>query len=153
MIEDFEKVKAQLTELARVVNLFKSEAVQLRVVELVFGGLLESEQGNPPKSESPQRKKTARKRKKPATAEGPAKPKAKKKVASGSGAVATLTQLAEGDFFNTTRTIGDIIEHCRHNLARTFKANEFSGKLGRMVRNGELTRKKNADNQYEYKKA
>ena len=53
---------------------------------------------------------------------------------------------------NKPRTINDLIEHCKHNLARTFKANEFSGKLGRMVRNSELTRKKNTDKQYEYKK-
>src|SRR6266508_7025079 len=76
----------------------------------------------------------------------------KAKAPGGTGAVATLSQLASGTFFDKPRTIKDLIDHCKHNLARTFKANEFSGKLGRMVRNGELTRKKNADKQYEYKK-
>ena len=63
-----------------------------------------------------------------------------------------MIQLAESDFFKEPRTINDIIEHCKHNLARSFRANEFSGKLGRMVRNEELKRKKNKDHQYEYKK-
>jgi hypothetical protein len=76
-----------------------------------------------------------------------------KNAPAGAGAVATLTQLLAGNFFDKPRTINDIIEHCKHNLARTFKPNEFSGKLARMVRNGALTRKKNADKQYEYKKS
>ena len=54
------------------------------------------------------------------------------------------------DFFKKPRTIGDILVHCETNLARKIKANEISGKLGRMVRNGELKRTKNADGQYEY---
>ena len=37
MIKNFETVKEQLGELAGVVNSFKSEAVQLRIVELIFG--------------------------------------------------------------------------------------------------------------------
>jgi hypothetical protein len=76
----------------------------------------------------------------------------RRKASSGIGAVATLSQLLSGNFFDKPRTIKDVIDHCKHNLARTFRANEFSGKLGRMVRDHELTRKKNADKQYEYKK-
>lgn len=37
MIKNFEIVKKQLSELAGIVNSFKSEAVQLRIVELIFG--------------------------------------------------------------------------------------------------------------------
>ncbi len=76
----------------------------------------------------------------------------KRKAQGGTGAVAILTKLATTDFFDKPKTINDILEHCKDNLARTFKANEFSGKLGRMVRGKELKREKNADNQYEYKK-
>jgi len=36
MITDFEILKKQLTELAKVVNSFKLEAVQLKVTELVL---------------------------------------------------------------------------------------------------------------------
>ena len=79
-------------------------------------------------------------------------PAKRRQVASGSGAVATITQLLDGDFFKKPCVINDIIKHCKDNLARTFKANEFSGKLGQLVRTNQLTRVKNTDNQYEYKK-
>ena len=36
MIQDFEEVKKQLAELSDVLNKFKSEQVQLKIVELVF---------------------------------------------------------------------------------------------------------------------
>jgi len=38
MIKNFDKVKLQLNELAEVLNKFNSEAVQLKVVELLLGG-------------------------------------------------------------------------------------------------------------------
>lgn len=38
MFKDFETTKAHLTELAEIINKFKSEAVQLRLVELIFAG-------------------------------------------------------------------------------------------------------------------
>jgi len=151
MIQDFGTVKAQLAELAGVINSFKSEAVQLKIIELVLGRTADV-----PDEVSVEKEggKTARK---PAKRREPAKAasgtKKKRKTTGGTGATATLSQLAEGDFFKTARTINDIIEHCRHNLALTFKANEFSGKLARMVRNNDLTREKNTDNQYEYTKA
>ena len=37
MIKNFDEIKEQLKELSGVINSFKSEAVQLRIVELVFG--------------------------------------------------------------------------------------------------------------------
>jgi len=151
MIEEFEGKKKQLSELATILNAFKSEAVQLRIHELFFGensGTEIFEQTEKNKTPGGVRGQHTRKRKKIDAAAT-----IKKKIApAGTGAPATLTQLLTGAFFDKSRTINDIIDHCKHNLARTFKANEFSGKLGRLVRTGELTRKKNADKQYEYKK-
>lgn len=151
MIDNFETVKKQLSELAGVINSFKTEAVQLKIIEIIFGESGISKQTASGDKQRNRRgkgqRKTPRKKEPTETAAGK-----KKKGAGGTGAVATLVQLAEGEFFNQPRTINDIIEHCKHNLARTFKANEFSGKLGRMVRHEELVREKNKDNQYEYKK-
>ena len=153
MIQDFDTVKQQLGELAGVINSFKSEAAQLRIIEFVLGGAVGAERHAPSVEGTPPSKKTSHRRKARAKTSDGEKPKAKRKVSSGTSASATLTQLAEGDFFKTPRTIRAIIEHCRNNLARSFKQNEFSGKLGQMVRKEELTREKNANNQYEYKKA
>jgi hypothetical protein len=154
MIERFAEIKAQLAELATVLNTFKSEAVQLRLLEMILGegsGEQDTEQSDKIKFPATRKRKS---KNKPASSDPAAQSRAKRKsVSSGAGANATLTQLAQNTFFDKPRTIHDIIEHCKHNLARTFKANEFSGKLGRMVRDGELKRKKNGDNQYEYQKA
>jgi hypothetical protein len=151
MMEKFADMKKQLSELASVLNEFKSESVQLRILDLVLG--TETTDDKPGQHKQLSSSRTARaKRVSKADNTGSAAPGKRKKAPAGTGAPATLTQLLSGNFFDKARTINDIIEHCKHNLARTFKANEFSGKLGRMVRSDELTRKKNADNQYEYKK-
>jgi predicted PP-loop superfamily ATPase len=150
MLQNFGQLKQQLSELATVLNEFKSEAVQLRLLELVFDmdPMTEPVENNKP---AIRRRPAAKKTKTFKRADEPAATSAKKsRGGSGSGAVATLSQLVAVDFFKKPQTINDIIEHCKHNLARTFKANEFSGKLGRLVRSEELSRKKNADGQYEY---
>lgn len=151
MIDKFVSMKKELSELATVLNAFKSEAVQLRILELVLGTKSTGELPGQQKGGRPSRGVRARRPPKTKEAYGVA-PGKRKKAPAGSGANATLSQLLSGTFFDKPRTINDIVEHCKHRLARTFKANEFSGKLGRMVRNDELTREKNADKQYEYKK-
>jgi len=155
MIKNFETIKKQLGELSEVINSFKSEAVQLRIIELVLGLPSNEESGSEPTSEVNDRSSKKRKAKKKTKAkETDAAPNTRKKVAqAGTGAVATLSQLAKTDFFAKPKTISDIISHCSTNLARNFKANDFSGKLARMIRNDELTRSKNTENQYEYTKA
>lgn len=155
MIENFESVKKQLSQLAEVINLFKSEAVQLRIIELVLG---QSEDTIEPNGEvkKVRRKSAARRRKSASTpkhdVEDGSGSARKNKAAGSKGAQATLTQLLAGTFFDKPKTIGEIVEHCKHNLALSLKASDFSGKLARAIRDGKLTRKKNSDNQYEYKK-
>jgi hypothetical protein len=149
MFDNLEKMKKQLSELAGVINLFKSEAVQLKIVELILGDVTEPEEemvggGAPRRHKTTQRKKSTQKKE-----SGPKSPH--KKKGSG-GAVANLTELLAGEFFKQPRTINDIIEYCKHKKARHFKANEFSGTLARLVRDTKLTRNKNKDKQYEYKK-
>ena len=151
MIHKLDSIKKQLGELATVLNAFKSEAVQLRVLDYVLGQQPIERSADDPGRTHASRKPRTRRAATPTKAAGATSTK-RKKAPAGTGATATLTQLQEGNFFDKPRTINDIIEHCKDNLARTFKANEFSGKLGRLVRNEELTRKKNTDKQYEYKK-
>lgn len=162
MIDNFDEIKQQLKELATVINTFKSESVQLRIIEIVLSGRkfsspVDHEDEEEEEEEVTKKRKPARKRKrinKPAATTnnddgGTSKTKRK---SSGAGAVATLGSIFEAGFFSKPKAIKDILEHCETNLARKIKANEISGKLGRMVRNGELTRAKNSDGQYEYKK-
>lgn len=157
MIERFSELKKDLTELATVLNKFKAEAVQLRLLELLFdaapkGGTEEQNDNVAPKHRVNRRTSRRNAKSSPKKVADESVREKPKKAGSGKGANATLTNLLAGDFFKTHKTIGDIINYSKNNLARGFKANEFSGKLARLVRSGELTRKKNADGQYEYKK-
>ena len=150
MIKNFKEIKSQLKELSEVINGFKSEAVQLRIIEIIFGLETEDDSAKDESDTPPTPKRKTAKRK--STKKTSKKEYSKKsgKAASGQGAVAMLIKLVEEGFFSKPKSIGDIIEHCDHNLARKFKPNEFSGKLGRLVRDGDLKRSKNAENQYEY---
>ncbi|MGA7905795.1 MAG: hypothetical protein WCA16_00210, partial [Candidatus Sulfotelmatobacter sp.] len=143
MMDKLEGMKKQLSELATVLNQFKSEAVQLRILDLLIEeGSTDDPVDRPEGGETGPRRRRVPKTN--AKAVGNRTLGKRKRASAGTGAPATLTQLLSGNFFDKARTINDVIEHCKHNLARTFRANEFSGKLGRMVRNGELARKKNA---------
>lgn len=157
MIKDFDTVRAQLKELSDVLNSYKSEAVQLRLVDLIFGASAipavkkheDAEVGGvmpPPK-----------KRKKARTARGSSGAKeAPDRTARSSarpGARATLATLHAEGFFKKPRTIGGLVTHCDANLASKFKQSDFSGALARYVREKKLTRVKNGDSQYEYTQA
>lgn len=152
MIANFEEVKKQLKELADVINTYKSEAVQLRIIELVLGGkvLVASKTDSSIDSDEEAVSKRRKPRKKAANKTDSGR---KKSAAAGQGPTSTLAKLAEGDFFDTPQSMKSIIEHCEVNLARKIKQTDISGKLARMVRDGMLKRAKNADGQYEYSKA
>lgn len=160
MIQDFDEVKRQLSELSEVINRFNSEAVQLRIVELVFGTEQPDTGESVPQpqasSKSHRRKKRTSKTSKSettgATETDVAPQRGRKNGGSAKGAVLILNDLVNGDFFQSNKTINDIVSYCDQSLARRFKASAFSGALARMTRNGILERQKNADGQYEYLK-
>ncbi len=149
VIKNFDEVKVQLAELSDIINKFKSEQVQLKIVELVFsaaGG--ESEHLD--EGAQPSRKRGRRTRKKTET-ETPNATDGKKRAGRGDGPVPTLEHFIQEGFFNQKRTIGVVVDHCTAK-ARNFKSNELSGPLARLVRNNKLTRTKNTDGQWEYVK-
>ena len=157
MIKDFNTVSLQLKELAGVINAFKSEAVQLRIIDLVIGGAslaakLEIPPTNqvtaPPTPVTKARKRTRNAGKtKPVTSIArPNRPTAKGRP----GGKVTLDTLITEGFFKAPKTIGQIVEHCDTSLAMKYKQSEFSGPLMRQVREKRLTRRKNSDGQYEY---
>jgi hypothetical protein len=155
IIENFAEMKKQLAELSTVLNAFKSEAVQLRLLDLIFGEDEEVASAQAPNSETNavKRRKRKPKTKTPADDSAASTPAKRKQVSSGTGALATLNRLVDEKFFDKPRTISDIIGHCKNDKAQTFKPNDISGKLIRLVRSKKLNRQKNTDNQYAYSKA
>lgn len=153
MIKNFDELKVQLAELSEIVNRFKSEQVQLMVIERIlnraFDGSVEAvfDEGPPPTPG----KKRRRNRTKAATA-SPNGTKRKAPKAKGTGARPTLDLLIEDGFFSKPRTLRDIVEHSKTSLARRIKQSDLSGPLARFVRDKKLTRSKNAEGQFAYKK-
>jgi hypothetical protein len=152
MIQNFEHISAQLKELAPIINSFKSETVQLRIVELIFGAQQPgAEASEEPVEEqasgSPKRERKARATRPTTRSTGTPAPR---KKANGTGPMSTLTQLAADGFFDKRQTLSKIVDHCKSKKARIFKLSDMSGPLGRAVRDGLLEREKNADGQYEY---
>ncbi len=154
MIKNFEEVRKQLAELSEVVNKFKSEAVQLRLVELVFaGGRVPDQERDKPNEEEGRapRRRQPKKGKPVAKTETSDKSENKRPRATGKSPKATLEKFIAEGFFNQKRAIGAVVEQCELK-AQHFKNNELSGPLARLVRDNKLTRTKNADNQFEYVK-
>ena len=157
MIKNFDETKKQLNELAPIINAFKSEAVQLCIIELVLQGKTRADSKEEPPEvfdETPRpgdrRASQGRKRKARVTKEKSTETGSSKRRNSANGPVPTFEALIQEGFFKKRQTIGQIVEHCRSHKARKFKPNEISGPLARFVRNGKLKRQKNAEGQFEY---
>lgn len=150
-LEDFQR---QLKSFAETVNAFKSEAVQLRVIDALLIQLgMEPSPGIQRDSRSRRsRVKRIKKAQAPSVKAGTptAKGKSTRKSSSSPGAFAMISQLLEDGFFKSGRTIGAIVEHCGTSRGHHFKANECSPSLLRLLRDGKLQRKKNKEGQYEY---
>lgn len=135
MIKNFNGLKKQLRELSAIINSFKSEAVQLRLVDLIFQGaeIMSKEEGTGSRGNQ----RTTTKRKLTKATKKKAEAKDKKTVRVGRvGPATALTQLIGEGFFQSKRTITDIINHADKKKAYKFKANELSGPLARFVRDG-----------------
>jgi hypothetical protein len=152
---DLDELQKKLKAIADTVNTFKSEAVQLRIVEVLLGHL--GENVSAPAAPARRRKasgQSRRPRAKSAAAGEMTKPARKSPRGSGSpGAYAMINGLLGSGFFKTPKTISSIVEHCKTARGHHYKANECSPSLLRLLRDGKLTRKKNKDGQYEYTQA
>ncbi len=159
MIKDFETVKQQLKELSDVINSFKSENVQLKIIELIFKGVKvvdetteeDEDTGTPPPSNGG-RKKAPRKKRTSISGEQPDKKGSAPKGRPGPTQI--IESLIDSGFFNSKKLIGDIVQHCKTNMALTYKSTDISPILVKLVRDQKLKRVKNSESgQYEYSKA
>jgi len=159
-MNDLDELQKRLKAISDVVNAFKSESVQLRVVEVLLGQLGIS--GNTSTQASPtpkvkRRRSTNKTLKTESKTTAATKEKEQKKKpsrgTSSPGAYATINQLLNDGFFKNPQSIGAIVSHCGTSKGHHYKANECSPALLRLLRDNKLTRKKNKDGQYEYTKA
>lgn len=144
MSKHIEKLKKQLVEIAEVVNSFKSEAVQVRVVDRLLDAMLELEKAE---SDGPEvfNKRNYKQRGNDegnySSSRGAKKP----------GATKILNQLLSTDFFDTHHSISSIANYCKENFDSDFKTSELSGILLKLANENKLRRERsNENNRFEY---
>ena len=144
MSKPIEKLKKQLMEISEVVNLFQSEAVQVKVVEKLLDVMIEFE-----KSETDGYELFTKKgNKRPASdSENHSDSRGRKKP----GATKILNQLLATDFFKTSHSISAIADYCKEQYNSDFKTSELSGILLKLAKENRLKRERNDDNnRFEY---
>ncbi len=144
MSKHIEKLKKQLLEISEVVNSFRSEAVQVKVIDRLLDAMIESEKGEldgadvfnrrvrRTRQSNEEENQSANGRKKP-------------------GATKVLNQLLSTDYFNTSHSISEIADYCKESYDSDFKTSELSGILLKLAKENKLKRERNNDNnRFEY---
>ncbi|HTD99943.1 MAG TPA: hypothetical protein VK668_11700 [Mucilaginibacter sp.] len=145
MSKHIEKLKKQLLEISEVVNAFRSEAVQVKIIDRLLDAIIESEKGDGEGIDAYNKK--GRKTKSGDEEEDFSSSQGRKKP----GATKILNQLLSTDFFNTRHSISDIAEYCKENYDSDFKTSELSGILLKLAKENKLKRERSNDNnRFEY---
>jgi len=145
MSKHIEKLKKQLLEISEVVNAFKSEAVQVRVVDRLLDVMVVLQ-----KSDGDAAEVFVKKSYKNRHDEGNYPFKGAKKP----GATKILNQLLSTDFFDSARSISSIASYCRDTYDSGFKTSELSGILLKLAKENKLKRERsNENNRFEYVRA
>lgn len=146
MSKHIEKLKKQLIEISEVVNSFRSEAVQVRVVDKLLEALLESEKTD---SESAELFNKRGYKHRPESENGYVN--GSSKHGKKPGATKVLNQLLSTDFFDIPHSISSIAEYCKENFDSEFKTSELSGILLKLANENKLRRERsNENNRFEY---
>jgi hypothetical protein len=144
MSKHIEKLKKQLMEISDVVNSFKSEAVQVRIIDRLLDAITEPEKNDQEGIEVPGKRG---KRVRGVEEENGAASHARKKP----GATKILNLLLTTDYFNTSHSISSIAEYCKEHYDSDFKTSELSGILLKLAKENKLKRERSNDNnRFEY---
>ncbi|HEY9001177.1 MAG TPA: hypothetical protein VIM89_07480 [Mucilaginibacter sp.] len=147
MSKHIEKLKKQLLEISEVVNSFRSEAVQVKVVDRLLDAMIESEKGELEGADAFNRRV---RRTRPNDDDENHAINGRKKP----GATKVLNQLLLTDFFNSSHSISEIADYCKESYDSDFKTSELSGILLKLAKENKLRRERSNDNnRFEYVKA
>jgi hypothetical protein len=144
MLDTITRLKEDLTKLAGVLNQFKSETVQVKLLEQFFGIFPApgSELVNP--TDKPRRGRPPKGQTQLASAP------AKQRKRSAVGATGVLNALLSKGYFKSRRTIADIVQASGSKVGVPIKVTSLSGPLAKLVQEGQLQRAKNKDDKFEY---
>jgi len=144
MSKHIEKLKKQLIEISEIVNSFKSEAVQVKIIDKLLDAMSETEmrEGDAELLNKRTSKSVVNRNSYPLS--GRKKP----------GATKVLNQLLSTNFFDTPQSISSIADFCKNKFDSDFKTSELSGVLLKLAKESKLRRERNNDsNRFEYVKA
>ena len=144
MSKHIEKLKKQLAEISDVVNSFKSEAVQVKIIDRLLDAIIDSEKAETEGTELFSKKGG---KYKADTESDNGYPFGRKKP----GATKVLNQLLSTNFFHNPRSISSIATYCKDNFDSEFKTSELSGILLKLANENKLRRERSQDNnRFEY---
>ena len=144
MSKHIEKLKKQLLEISEVVNSFRSEAVQVKIIDRLLDAMIESEKGDIEGGDALSRR--GRKIRQGDDDENSSSAGRKKP-----GATKILNQLLSTDFFSARHSISEIADYCKENYESDFKTSELSGILLKLAKENKLKRERSNDNnRFEY---
>jgi hypothetical protein len=147
MSKHIEKLKKQLVEISEVVNSFKSEAVQVRVVDRLLDAMIELEKAENDGVDVFIKRSYKQKGSEDGNhhlSKGAKKP----------GATKILNQLLSTNFFDIPHSISSIANYCKDNFDSEFKTSELSGILLKLANEHKLRRERsNENNRFEYVRA
>lgn len=155
-------LKKELGQLAGLLNQFKSEAVQVKLLDqfmsaartvaapvVALATTVASSAPAPAAAPARRGRPPGSGAKKAVKAPVAAAPKAAKKR-SKMGATGALHKLLESGFFKAHRSISDVTAACKSKLGLDIAVTNLSGPLMRFVDEKKLVRAKNKDEKYEY---
>lgn len=132
-------------EISEVVNSFKSEAVQVKVIDRLLDAMAESEKHDLEGSEI----YLKRGRKLRTGIDDESSSFGRKKP----GATKILNQLLATDYFDSRHSISAIADYCKDHYDSDFKTSELSGILLKLAKENKLKRERSHDNnRFEYVK-
>ena len=151
MIKNFDEIKKQLSDLAEVINGYKSEAVQLKIIEALLSGV-SSETLIVPREEVSDGNlhKSKAKKKKSILNEGGSDGAKSGKVGGKKTPKKSVVQLVGQGFFKERRTVPQVQEHLKTKLAANFAVSSLQNALNSLLHDDTIKREKNKEDQYEY---
>ncbi len=144
MSKHTEKLRKQLLEISEVVNAFRSEAVQVKIIDRLLDSIIDGDRHDGEGDSLGLFHRSGKKRNIDAidgeNTEG--RIRGRKKP----GATKILNQIIHTDFFDVPRSISTIANYCKDQYDSDFKTSELSGILLKLANENKLKRERNNDN-------
>ncbi len=150
MSKHTEKLRKQLLEISEVVNAFKSEAVQVKIIDRLLDSIMEGDRHDFDGDGLKVQERRGRKGRDYEDDGAESRIRGRKKP----GATKILNQIIHTDFFDVPRSISAIAYYCKEQYDSDFKTSELSGILLKLSNEHKLKRERNNENnRFDYVKA